>query len=78
MDGLIADLLHKSQQEIGPRKQKLVHCMRKHATHVSGKGIAGCIAPVDLIRVIGRSPIPDWQYKEMVGAAMRRVGKPVF
>ncbi|UJJ60608.1 hypothetical protein [Rhodanobacter denitrificans] len=33
-------------------------CLREEATHVSGRGIAGCLAEIARIRVIGRAELP--------------------
>ena len=76
-DDWMGDILYHAQQEIGPRKQKLVWCVRKDATHVSGKGVSGCVVPVDMIRIVGRVPIDKAYYDSMLRSQMRRIGLPV-
>jgi hypothetical protein len=71
----MADLLYSTQQSLGPRKQKLVWCQRDRATHVTGKGIAGCVAPIDMIKVIGRSEIDQSYYDSMLRHNMQLVGQ---
>lgn len=34
--------------------QRMVWCKREEATHVTGAGVSGCIAPLTKIKVIGR------------------------
>lgn len=36
--------------------QRLVWCRREEATHVTGAGVSGCIAPLSKIIVTGRVP----------------------
>lgn len=77
-DAMLADLIYRAQQEVGPRKQKMVWCQRRSATHVAGRGVSGCIAPVDLIRVIGRVPIQKAEYDILRRTQMLRIGEIVF
>jgi hypothetical protein len=77
-DDWMGDILYQSQQEIGPRKQRLVFTQRKDATYVAGRGVAGCVAPVDMIKVTGRANISQEHYNNLVRNATRLVGQPIY
>ena len=68
---MINDILYQSQQEIGPKKQKLRWCFRKDATHVAGSGVAGCVAPIEDIKVVGRVKWSEKDFDEARAQANR-------
>ena len=58
----------------------VVWCSREEATHVSGYGLAGCIAPLEKIKVTGS--LAGWWSKELIEdhrkAAQALIGEYVF
>ncbi len=48
---VLEELLFQGHQKING--ERFVFCSRQEATHVSGSGIAGCIASIDNIKVTG-------------------------
>lgn len=50
-------LLWSTQQDCGPRNEKLMFCLREHAQYVEGVGVGGEIVAVEDVVVTGRV---DW------------------
>lgn len=61
----------REQREAEGYKPWLVHCVREVATHVSGSGICGCIAPIDKIKVTGMVNWPKEQLDQVREQAIR-------
>jgi len=52
MNNIINDILYETQQEI--HGKKLRFCYQEEATYLSLSGVAGNIAPVDEVKVVGK------------------------
>jgi hypothetical protein len=56
---LASQLVHEIMADEPPRRRRLEFCLREQATHVSGSGVCGCIAPLSAIRVVGMVEWPQ-------------------
>ena len=55
---------------------RMMRCRREEATHVSGSGVCGCIAPIDEIEVLDDAPaVPADRAIEINEAHARRLGQ---
>ena len=73
IDDILYDANHKNKN--GKNWQ---WCARKEATHVSGSGVGGCIAPISEIKITGRVNWSEDIFKEQEEHAIRQIGGIVF
>jgi hypothetical protein len=75
---LIDDLLYTAQQEVGPDRCRLVCCGQDEAEYVCGVGVAGCIARLADIEVLGPVAWPLAQLDEAREQAERLAGTVIW
>ncbi len=73
IDDLLYEVNHKNKN--GKNWQ---WCSKKEATHVSGYGVAGCIAPISEIEITGRVDWPEDILKEQEDHAIRQIGRILY
>lgn len=54
-----------------PASAAMEFCVRSQATHVCGKGVAGCVAPIARIKITGMVDWPDSLLQQARETAMR-------
>lgn len=71
---LLAEIEAEEEAELAPgvRRVRLRWCLPEEATYVSGSGVAGCIAPIDEITVVGMVPWPAAELAELEASALRK------
>lgn len=69
LENMLTEVLYESARLIDG--QRLRHCLQDEATHVSGSGVGGCIAPIDQITITGIVAWPQEHIDEAEQSAIR-------
>lgn len=72
------DILDQSAREFGPDKTQLVYCNRKEAEYVGLSGIAGTIARINDVKIVGRVNWPEEQINDERKRAIKRIGQVLY
>ena len=78
-DDLMRELFEEMDAEAeaeGTKTVRMMWCSREEATHVAGRGVGGCIAPIGEITVVTDAPqMPAEHLADLRDSAERKIGR---
>lgn len=78
MDRITQDVVVKminKEKEEGTYRTRYIWCEKEDATHVTGSGVAGCLAPISEVKIIGKVEWSEEAVQHQIDSHRRLIGE---